>query len=170
MRVVAVSGEKHTGKTTLIAGLTAYLTGLGLRVAVIKHDGHAFSPDRPGTDTFCHWQAGAVGTAVFDGEKFQLVRREKVTEAALLACFPEADVIFLEGFKHSHRQKIEVLDGGTPLCDPATVLAYASDGPAPAGTVPVFARCDYEALARLVLSLPEEAPAIGCCADGGFSV
>ena len=37
--VVAVSGVKNSGKTTLIIEMLPYLTGKGLRVAVIKHDG-----------------------------------------------------------------------------------------------------------------------------------
>jgi molybdopterin-guanine dinucleotide biosynthesis protein B len=66
--VVAVSGIKNSGKTSLIEKLLPALTRRGLRVATVKHDGHRFEPDRPGTDSFRHLTAGAVGTAVFDGE------------------------------------------------------------------------------------------------------
>ena len=38
----------------------------------------------------------AVGAAVFDGEKFQLVKRAPISETELVGCFPEADVILLE--------------------------------------------------------------------------
>ena len=49
--VVAVSGVKNSGKTTLIIEMLPYLTEKGLRVAVIKHDGHSFEPDPVFTDT-----------------------------------------------------------------------------------------------------------------------
>ena len=61
----AISGYKHTGKTTLITKLIPILNKKGYKVAVIKHDGHDFEGDVPGTDTYKHFQAGAYGTAVF---------------------------------------------------------------------------------------------------------
>lgn len=43
----AVSGVKNSGKTTLITKLLPILTGRGLKVATIKHDGHDFQTDVP---------------------------------------------------------------------------------------------------------------------------
>ena len=40
--LIAVSGVKNSGKTTFLAALIPELKALGLRVAVIKHDGHSF--------------------------------------------------------------------------------------------------------------------------------
>lgn len=57
--VVAVSGVKNSGKTTLIVEMLPHLTAAGLQVAVIKHDGHCFLPDPPGTDTGRFMAAGA---------------------------------------------------------------------------------------------------------------
>ncbi len=39
-------------------------------MAVLKHDGHDFVPDVPGTDTYCQLQSGAYGTAVFQQGKY----------------------------------------------------------------------------------------------------
>ena len=47
--IAAVSGIKNTGKTTLITRLIPCLTRRGLKTAVIKHDGHEFEADVPGT-------------------------------------------------------------------------------------------------------------------------
>ena len=77
-KVLAVSGEKKAGKTTLLEKLIPALARRGVRTAVIKHDGHGFYPDREGTDTNRVFAAGAVGAAVFDGEKFQVVKRVPV--------------------------------------------------------------------------------------------
>ena len=64
-RIVAISGIKNSGKTTLICRLLENFKEKGLRVAVLKHDGHDFKPDVPGTDTYRQLQAGAYGTVVF---------------------------------------------------------------------------------------------------------
>ncbi len=111
--VVAVCGAKNVGKTTLIEGLLGAPSRRGVRVAVIKHDGHRFEPDREGTDSFRALSAGAMGAAVFDGEKFQLVKRAAVTERELAALFPEAELILLEGGKKRESMTVDI---GIPNC------------------------------------------------------
>ena len=71
----AISGVKNSGKTTFCEKLIPALAALGLRAAVIKHDGHEFEADVPGTDSSRCFAAGAVGTAVFSATKFCAVRR-----------------------------------------------------------------------------------------------
>lgn len=137
--VVAVSGVKNSGKTTLIVGMLPHLSASGLQVAVIKHDGHSFLPDPPGTDTGRYMAAGAQGTAIFDGEKCKVVRRQAVTEAELIAQFPQADLILLEGFKYSAWPKLELVRRGNshaPVSDPATLLALVTDLPLTVPGVP----------------------------------
>ena len=65
------------------------LTDYGLKVATVKHDGHEFEGDVPGTDTYRHMKAGAFGTAVFykyakQEESALLNRLEKYRENHLL--------------------------------------------------------------------------------------
>ena len=50
--VLAVSGVHNSGKTTLLEKLLPVLRSRGLKVGVIKHDGHDFTPDVPGTDSY----------------------------------------------------------------------------------------------------------------------
>ena len=116
MHVLAVCGVKNSGKTTLLTKITAQLTKEGIKIAVIKHDGHSFQADRPGTDSFRHKEAGAFGTAVFCSGRFSIVKdtEKPVTETELFSFFPEADLILLEGFKHSSYAKIEVVRRGSP--------------------------------------------------------
>ncbi len=128
--LLAVSGVKNSGKTTLIERLLPLLAEKGIRTAVIKHDGHGFTPDTPETDSFRYFSAGACGTAVFDGEKFSLSRRASVSEKELIAFFPDIDLILLEGFKNSSYKKLELVRGGvssSPVCDPGTCIALISD-------------------------------------------
>ena len=151
--LIAVSGVKNSGKTTFLAALIPELKALGLRVAVIKHDGHSFLPDREGTDTFRLLEAGAMGTAVFDGEKFQAVKYARVSEAELSALFPEADLILLEGFKYSSWPKIEILRGAVsrePVCDPSTLLALVTDTEVRLPGIPAFALADAAGVALLL--------------------
>ncbi len=108
LKMLAVSGEKNSGKTTLIARLLPRLVAEGLKVAVVKHDGHSFSPDVPGTDTHRFLQAGALGAAVFDGEKYMLTKLMPTDEVSLAAQYPEADLILLEGLKHSSHPKLRL--------------------------------------------------------------
>lgn len=57
--VLAVSGVHNSGKTTLLEKLLPVLRSRGLKVGVIKHDGHDFTPDVPGTDSYRLREAGA---------------------------------------------------------------------------------------------------------------
>ena len=109
--IFAVSGEKNSGKTTLIEAVLPILAERGYRVAVIKHDGHSFEPDVSGTDTRRFFDAGAIGTAVFDSEKFMLVKRVAVTEKQLFEAFPDADLILIEGLKDSGYAKLFLTAG-----------------------------------------------------------
>lgn len=152
--MIAVSGVKNSGKTTVLERLVAALTVNGVKIAVIKHDGHRFSPDRPGTDTWRQLKAGAVGAAVFDGEKFQAVSRTQVTEEELFLLFPQVDLILLEGFKTSRWPKIEVVRAGNssgPVCDPKDLIALVTDLPLTLPGIPILDPDDTEGLAGLVL-------------------
>lgn len=159
--VIAVSGIKNSGKTTLIEQLIDCLRQHGLEVAVIKHDGHSFSPDTPGTDTFRFWEQGAAATAVFDTEKYAVTFRKPVEPDALIAAFsPLADIILLEGFKHSAYPKIELVRAAVssaPVCDDSTVLAYVSDL-ALQTHKPIFSFDQIEALTEFLLQLSPRSP------------
>ena len=163
----AVSGVKNSGKTTLITKLLPVLTGRGLKVATIKHDGHDFQTDVPGTDTFAHFRAGAYGTVVFSDHKYMVVKqrqdevsKKKLTpEQMAAAWFPEADLILLEGFKDSDYPKLEIIrsaNSSACVCKGRYLRAVVTD--AEPGTikglpekVPVFGLEDAEQIAEFIL-------------------
>lgn len=109
--VAAISGIKNSGKTTFLEHLVPVLRARGLRVAVIKHDGHDFTPDVPGTDSYRLREAGAEGVAVYSGQRYLLTEAFRLTEQDLLALFERHgyDLVLLEGFKDSGWPKIEVV-------------------------------------------------------------
>ena len=109
--VLAVSGVHNSGKTTLLEKLLPVLCSRGLKVGVIKHDGHDFTPDVPGTDSYRLREAGAEGVAVYSGARYLLTEEFRLTEQDLLALFERHgyDLVLLEGFKSSGWPKIEVV-------------------------------------------------------------
>ena len=115
-KIVAVCGIKNSGKTTLLEKLVEGLAKRGMKVAVIKHDGHDFACDIPGTDSCRLSEAGAYGTAVFS-EFRSFVHKKGTNERAkdLIRYFPEADIIFVEGMKDSRYPKIEVIREGVSV-------------------------------------------------------
>ncbi|WP_455542662.1 molybdopterin-guanine dinucleotide biosynthesis protein B [Intestinibacter sp.] len=129
--IIVVCGVKNSGKTTLITKLIPKFTSLGYKVATIKHDGHDFDADVEGTDSYKHKRAGAYGTAVFSKNKFMVVKEQKeIDESELIALFPEADIIFLEGFKKSKYPKIEIIrdnNSSESVCNKQNLIAIASD-------------------------------------------
>lgn len=152
--VIAVSGVKNSGKTTLVEKLVTALVARDLKVAVIKHDGHRFEPDVPGTDSYRHRAAGAYGTAIYDGEKFMMVKTAQISPEELFAQFPEADLILLEGAKDSHWPKFEIVRAGNSsasVCDPSTLLALVTDLPLSLPGVPTLGLEDTDAMIKLIL-------------------
>lgn len=129
--LIAISGCKNSGKTTLITKLIPKLCNKGYRVATIKHDGHDFQGDCVGTDTYEHKKAGAYGTAIFSNNKFMVVKEEKfIDEKYFINLFPEADIILLEGFKSSEYPKLEIVRKGNsskPICNEKNLIGILSD-------------------------------------------
>ncbi len=158
--IVAVSGVKNSGKTTFLQKLVTELTGCGYRVAVIKHDGHEFEPDVPGTDTWKLRQAGAYGTAIFSGNQWMVAKQEShIDEVQLMKYFPEADYILLEGFKYSDYPKFELVRKGIStkaVCNPATLLALVTDLDLIQKDVPVFEPEDTKTAVNLLEKMYKE--------------
>lgn len=128
--IFAVSGVKNSGKTTLITKLLPYLKDRGVRVATIKHDGHSFEPDVPGTDSYRHRKAGADATAVFSEKLAMVIRQETVKPEQLFMLFDDMDLILLEGFKDSRYPKLELVREGNSekcICAADTLVAVVTD-------------------------------------------
>ena len=149
---LAVCGWKNSGKTTLIERLIPVLKGRGLGVAVVKHDGHSYEADAPGTDSYRFFQAGAAASMVYDREKYSLTVRQQRTEEEVVELVPEGELVLLEGFKRSRYPKLEIIrreSGEMPIPDMAGRLAYVSDLEI-REELPVFRPDDIEKIAEFI--------------------
>jgi molybdopterin-guanine dinucleotide biosynthesis protein len=139
--VFAVSGTKNNGKTILIEKLIPKFTNEGYRVGVIKHDGHDYAMDHPGTDTERFSRAGALYSTIYSKTKYTVQANFSLEEKEvekLIGQMDQADVIILEGQKNSAYPKVEVVRkevGRKPVCkDPLICIATdakLSESPVP---------------------------------------
>ncbi|MBQ6621838.1 MAG: molybdopterin-guanine dinucleotide biosynthesis protein B [Mogibacterium sp.] len=153
-QIISICGIKNSGKTTLVTKLVSRLSGEGYKVAVIKHDGHDFTCDVPGTDTYRFTENGAYGVACFSDHRI-FVHKQGTgeREEALLALFPEADLILVEGLKDSTLPKIEVIRraiSDRPASNPAGRFLIATDWPAGTFDEPTADLEDAEGIAKAI--------------------
>ena len=128
--VIAISGLKNSGKTTLITRLIPILKAKGLNIGIIKHDGHEFDPDVEETDSYLYRKSGSDSIGIFSKGKYMLIEEKEVDLEYMLKFFENKDLILLEGFKDSNIPKIEVIRSEVskkPYCKDENVLAYVSD-------------------------------------------
>ncbi len=110
--LVAWSGS---GKTTLLCQLLAYFKAQGKRVGMIKHAHHDVEFDNPHKDSYKLRKSGASQMLLATAKRWALMVDLEVTEAEpnlqqMLDQLDQKklDFILVEGFKHSHFNKIEV--------------------------------------------------------------
>ncbi|NLO14377.1 MAG: molybdopterin-guanine dinucleotide biosynthesis protein B [Clostridiales bacterium] len=154
--VVGVSGVKNSGKTTLMVKLVQAFSSRGMKVATIKHDAHHFEADTPGTDSYRHKAAGAFASVIFDGDKMLLVKDGTYDVGDMLPFFEGADIVLLEGAKHTRYPKIEILRKGNsekPVNDPGQLIALMTDTGIKLEGVPSIDINDVEQAVALILKL-----------------
>lgn len=106
MKIIAVSGTKDTGKTTLVTKIVAELVKRGLTVGTVKHTHHSF--DTEGRDTWKHSEAGAE-IVVGSGKETFFTLQESLdldTILSVLKFIKNPEYVVLEGFKHSKYAKV----------------------------------------------------------------
>jgi len=110
--IISVVGKKKSGKTTLIEKLLPALKSRGLKVATIKRDAHKFDMDKPGKDTYRHFEAGADAVVISSSEKMAMIRRtdEELSLDEVVSKYlgEDFDLVITEGYKRDAKPKIEV--------------------------------------------------------------
>ncbi|MFQ6094517.1 MAG: molybdopterin-guanine dinucleotide biosynthesis protein B [Candidatus Bathyarchaeia archaeon] len=112
--VIAVVGNKNSGKTMTIEMLTRELSRRGYRVATVKHiPKHNFTIDREGTDTWRHAKAGARVVVSVAPEEMAIIKRVNTENydltRILMECGEDIDIIILEGFRRLVARNPQVL-------------------------------------------------------------
>ncbi len=153
--VISVVGKSDSGKTTLLEKLIPELKRRGYRVGTIKHDAHRFEMDKPGKDTYRHFQAGADVVAISAADKMAMIARtdgQEISLDELVRRLPPVDLVLTEGYKAGDKPKIEVHRKALNrplLCRPEELLAVATDEPLDID-VPCFDLDDITGLADLI--------------------
>jgi molybdopterin-guanine dinucleotide biosynthesis protein B len=106
MKIIAVSGTKNTGKTTLVTKIVKELVNRGFEVGTVKHTHHGF--DTEGRDTWKHTEAGAEIVVGSGTETFFTLQESMDLDTILsvLKFIKNPDYIVLESFKYSEYAKI----------------------------------------------------------------
>ena len=111
-RILSVIGRKNAGKTTLAVALSSELVRRGHRVMTIKHGHHPASVDRPGSDTWRHFNEGrAERTLIASPDLRVLFERssDDYDPVGLARRYMQgADIVLTEGFKAAPLPKVEV--------------------------------------------------------------
>jgi len=106
VKIIAVSGTKNTGKTTLVTKIVEELVKRGFNVGTVKHTHHGFDTEKK--DTWKHAEAGAEIVAGSGNETFFTLQESMDLDNILsvLKFIKNPDYVILEGFKHSKYAKI----------------------------------------------------------------
>lgn len=111
--VIAFAAYSGTGKTTLIEKLVRELKSRGLRLAVIKHDGHKFEIDHEGKDSWRFAKAGADITVISSVEKTAYMEHGELSLEQLLGMVQGVDLILVEGYKNENLPQIGIARAAT---------------------------------------------------------
>lgn len=152
--VITFAAYSGVGKTTYLEKLLPCLKAAGVRVAVIKHDGHDFQMDKPGTDTCRLAEAGADTVAIVSSRKFALLEQRGLEVEEIVKRITDVDLILTEGFKHGPYPKIALYrkDAEKPLAAEASeCLAIVTDTPIEA-PCRMFPLDDPQSLAAYLIS------------------
>ena len=151
--VIAFAAYSGTGKTTLIEKLIRELKSRGLRLAVIKHDGHKFEIDHEGKDSWRFTQAGADITMISSAEKTAYIEQGNLSLEQLLDMVHDVDLILVEGYKNKDLPQIGIARAETGkgfTAEPEHFIALVSDMELETD-IPCFGLNDINAIADFIL-------------------
>ena len=138
--IIGFAAYSGTGKTTLIEKLIRELKHRGLRLAVLKHDGHSFEIDHKGKDSYRFSQAGARVTAVSSSDKTAYIIHDTLSLQQVLSGIRDVDLILIEGYKNAPLPQIGIARSATgkglPF-PPEHFMALVTDME-PVASVPCF--------------------------------
>ena len=112
--IVTISAsQSKSGKTTVATALIHQLSQRGIVVGMVKSDGHGFSMDQEGTDTWKASQAGAKAVAIAGPNGYAMIvhgeSMQRQQQLIRLANEMPVDLVLLESRSHGVEPIIEVV-------------------------------------------------------------
>lgn len=138
--VIGFCGWSGSGKTTLVTAVIPHLKAAGLNLTAVKHGHHTIELDTPGKDSHRFREAGADQVLLASNKRVAIMQdcqksqiEPELSDVLRLVNRECADLVVVEGFKHTPIPKIEVHrpSVGKPLLagtDPH-IIAVATDDP-----------------------------------------
>ncbi len=153
--ILGFAAYSGTGKTTLIEKLVRSLKARGLRIAVIKHDGHDFDIDHKGKDSWRFTQAGADISIIGSAHKTAFVEQRGLSLAQIAARVHDVDLILVEGYKHENLTQIGIRRQAAGKSFPSDISHYGAvvtDSDVGVGDdIPRFGFHDIEELTKFIM-------------------
>lgn len=109
--MVSVVAPSGTGKTTLLEGVIAELTGRGYKIGAVKHDAHRIELDTEGKDSWRLRKAGAASTLLMGRNQlawFGEDDRGPSLDALAALLFADCHLILVEGFRSAGLETVLV--------------------------------------------------------------
>lgn len=151
--VAAFAAYSGTGKTTLIEKLIPIFKKKGIRLAVIKHDGHSFEVDHEGKDSWRFTHAGADITLVSSPEQTAYLEQGNLSLERLLDMVHDVDLVLVEGYKNQALPQIGMARRETGkgfTADIGRFMALVTDLEVETD-LPCFALEDTEGIAKFIM-------------------
>ncbi len=162
---ITVTGWSNSGKTTFVTQVVKILADSGIKVAVIKHHGHApGGVDQEGKDSWKYEQAGASPVILSSSAQYAVfvsTPDHEPTREELMERLPgSTELVVIEGFRSEAEGAVEVsrkATGKGPKLSPEERIALISDNEELCAEVaaqgkPVFGLEDFADVARFFCS------------------
>ena len=162
---ITVTGWSNSGKTTSVTQVVKILADSGIKVAVIKHHGHApGGVDQEGKDSWKYEQAGANPVILSSSAQYAIfvsTPDHEPTREELMERLPSSiELVVIEGFRSEAEGAVEVsrkATGKGPKLPPEERIALISDNEELCAEVaaqgkPVFGLEDFADVARFFCS------------------
>lgn len=162
---ITVTGWSNSGKTTFVTKVVKILADSGIKVAVIKHHGHApGGVDQEGKDSWKYEQAGANPVILSSSAQYAVfvsTPDHEPTREELMEQLPSStELVVIEGFRSEAEGAVEVsrkATGKAPKLSSEERIALISDNEELCAEVaaqgkPVFGLEDFADVARFFCS------------------
>ncbi len=162
---ITVTGWSNSGKTTFVTQVVKILADSGIKVAVIKHHGHApGGVDQEDKDSWKYEQAGANPVILSSSAQYAVfvsTPDHEPTREELMERLPgSTELVVIEGFRSEAEGAVEVsrkATGKGPKLSPEERIALISDNEELCAEVaaqgkPVFGLEDFADVARFFCS------------------